>query len=90
MKHPLAIAAIAALAVAGCATTPADQYAQADCKVKPITTTSPTNGRQQQAVSPERERLSQLEMRSSQYRAQELMRKGYVNNSVEEALRNCP
>ena len=88
MRYPLVVSALAAIALAGCAAT-GDQYAKADCKIKPITTTSPTDGKHMQPVSPERERMAQMELAHTQFRAQELMRKGMVNNNVEEALYDC-
>jgi len=88
MKYPLVISALAAIALAGCAAQ-GDQYAQAECKVKPITTTSPTEGKKQQAVSPERVRMAEMEANHTQYRAQQLLRQGNVNNNIEDALYDC-
>jgi uncharacterized lipoprotein YbaY len=89
MRYPLVISALAAVALAGCATQSPDQYAKAECKIKPITATSVTDGKHMQAVSPERERMAQMELAHTQFRAQELMRKGMVNNNLEEALYDC-
>jgi hypothetical protein len=91
MRYPLIVSALAAVALAGCAQMQdgGQQYAKAECKVKPITTTSPTDGKTRQAVSPERERMAQMELAHTQYRAQQLQRQGLANNNVEDALYGC-
>ena len=89
MRYPLILSALAAFAIAGCATEGPDQYAKAECKIKPITTTSVTDGKHMQPVSPERERMAQMEAAHTQYRAQQLRQNGLVNNNLEDALNDC-
>jgi uncharacterized lipoprotein YbaY len=89
MRYPLVISALAAVALAGCATQSPDQYAKAECKIKPITATSVTDGKHMQSVSPERERMAQMELAHTQYRMQQLREKGLVNNNLEDALNDC-
>ena len=90
MRYPLVISALAAIALSGCATTETgDQYAKAECKIKPITTTSPTDGKNMQPVSPERQRMAEMELAHTQFRAQQLQRNGMVNNNMDDALYDC-
>jgi hypothetical protein len=84
-----AISAFAALALAGCATEGAnDRYAQADCKVYPVTTASATGVRAPKADSIE-QRAAEADLASSGYRFRNLQRNGMAYNNVEELLRDC-
>jgi hypothetical protein len=88
MKKLLIVSALAALAVAGCATQGDNQYAKADCKVAPITTASATGGRTR-PVDSLRQREAEMQLATSDYRRSQLNRNGMVNNNVEEVLHNC-
>jgi hypothetical protein len=85
MKTLLAVSALAMLA-AGCATQP-DQVAAVDCKVAPITTYS-IAGRPRPASGIE-QRYAEMQLASTEYRRSQLARNGYVNNNLEDALRDC-
>ena len=89
MKYPLILSALAALVLAGCATPGENQYAKAECKVKPITTESATGGTSKSAMTPERQRMAEMELAHTQFRAQQLIRKGNVDNNMEDALYDC-
>ncbi len=82
-------AALASLALlAGCATTGNTQVAAVDCKVAPITTASATGVRKPNPDSLDR-RYAEMQLASSDYRYQQLRERGMVNNTVEDALRDC-
>ncbi|MGZ5041714.1 MAG: hypothetical protein ACXWG1_02245 [Usitatibacter sp.] len=85
-----AISAIAALALAGCATTDGanEHYAQADCKIYPVTTASATGVRAPKADSME-QRAAEADLAGSGYRFRNLQRNGMAYNNVEELLRDC-
>ncbi len=75
---------------AGCATTDDTAYSQVaarDCKVTPITTTSPT-GRLGPTTALER-REAEMELGRTEYRRMQLARQGMVQNNVEDALYDC-
>ena len=80
---------LATLAAAGCA-TPGDnvQVAKAECKIAPITTAS-IAGVKPRPVDPLDQRWAEMQLASSDYRFQQLQRRGLVNNNIEEALRDC-
>jgi hypothetical protein len=73
------------LALAGCAATGDNQVAQADCKVAPLTTAS-VAGRAK-PVDPLMQRQAEADLRSSEYRRQQLAANNF--GTVEEALRDC-
>jgi uncharacterized lipoprotein YajG len=85
MKKLLVASAITVLA-AGCATQ-ADQYAQADCKVAPITTASAA-GKVKPASSIE-QRYAEMQLASTDYRYRQLAQRGRAGNNVEDALQDC-
>jgi outer membrane lipoprotein SlyB len=89
MTKQLLVSALAAMAVAGCATT-GDQsnYAKADCKIQPITTASATGVRPGRAPSAD-QKEAEMNVATSQYRRSEYARMGMVNNNVEDAMRDC-
>ena len=87
MKALIAISALALLA-GGCATDPNAQYAKADCKIAPITTTSVTGTRTRPPTSLE-QRDAEMQLGTSQYRFSQLNRYGRVGNNTEEALYDC-
>jgi hypothetical protein len=88
MKTPTILSALAALALAGCATE-GTQVAQSECKVAPITTTSMTYGGNKKPVSSLDQRYAEMALASSDYRYRNLARNGPVPNNVEDALRDC-
>jgi len=81
---PIALAALAA----GCATSQETQLAQADCKVVPLTTAS-ISGARPKHVDPLDQRWAEMQLASSDYRMQQLQRRGAFNNNIEDALRDC-
>ena len=83
------IALSALMLAAGCASTGEPvQYAQAECKVQPITTTSVTGVRKPEADE-SRQRLAEAELATSSYRFHNLQQNAYGMNNVEDALRDC-
>lgn len=89
MKNALiALPALALLSLAGCATEDNTQYAQADCKVYPITTLSSTGVRAPKADSLQ-QRAAEADLASSGYRFRNLARNGPANNNVEDLIHNC-
>jgi len=87
MKSLFAIAALALLA--GCATTTENtQVASLDCKVAPMTTASATGVRRASPDSLD-QRYAEMQLASSDFRYRQLRERGMVNNTVEDALRDC-
>jgi hypothetical protein len=88
-KARIALSALATFALAGCAADGSNnQYAQADCKVYPITTMSSTGVRAPKADSLE-QRAAEADLATSGYRFRNLARTGPANNNVEDIIRNC-
>ncbi|HEX7607664.1 MAG TPA: hypothetical protein VF348_13195 [Usitatibacter sp.] len=89
MKNALlALSALALLGLAGCATEGNTQYAQADCKVYPITTMSYTGVRDPKVDSLD-QRAAEGDLATSKYRFRTLARAGSANNNLEDLLRDC-
>ena len=88
MKMLLVFSALAALAVAGCATQGDTQVAKADCKVAPITTASVASDKAK-PVDSLRRRDAEMQLATSGYRLRQLDRNGMANNNLEDALRDC-
>jgi hypothetical protein len=88
MKMLFALSAAAVLAAA-CATAP-EQYAQADCKVAPVTTRSVTgvDGHLGTYNSLD-QRYAQMQLSTSEYRRRLYAERGLSNNNVEDTLKNC-
>jgi len=86
MMKPAAVLVLA-LAAAGCATSGDTQLAAADCKVVPITTASAA-GRARN-VSPIERRAAEMDLANTEYRRRQLQERGLIDNTVEEALRDC-
>ena len=80
--------AVAVLALAGCASYGDNQYAQADCKVAPITTQSATGVRPSR-VDSLAQRDAEMQLATTDYYRRNLARRGLVNNNTAEALRDC-
>jgi hypothetical protein len=76
------------LALAGCASSGDTRVASADCKVMPLTTASAT-GRAPRNVSPIEQRWAEMQLANSEYRHRQLQERGMVDNTVEQALRDC-
>jgi hypothetical protein len=83
----IAIAVTTLAMVAGCAAGPDTQLAAVDCKVYPATTGSAA-GRAPK-VSPIEQRYAEMQLASSDYRMRNLRRNGYLQNNVEDSLRDC-
>ena len=86
MKTPFTLSAAVAIALAGCAAQDT-QVAKADCKVTLATTRSVTGNTG--AVSDLDRRYAEMKLASSDYRHRQ-MERNPVNNSIEDALRDCP
>ena len=84
------LVAILALAAAGCATQGDTRLAAAEptCKVVPITTASAT-GRAPRTLTPIEQRYAEMQLASTQYRQRQLQERGLLDNTVEQALRDC-
>lgn len=78
----------AALAASGCAASGDTRVAAADCRVVPITTAGAT-GRAPRALSPLEQRAAEMDLARSDYRRRQLEERGPIDNTVEEALRDC-
>ena len=79
----------AALLVAACATTENAQYAQADCKVAPITTRNAAGGDHLGTYNELDQRYAQMQLGTSEFRRQLYAKQGMSNNNVEDVLKNC-
>jgi hypothetical protein len=86
MRTALAIAALATAGLVGCAAEPA-RVVRADCKVMPATTRGFVG--KPAPVSELDRRWAEAQLRSSEYRRQELARNP-LDSTVENALRDCP
>jgi hypothetical protein len=78
-----------ALVLAGCATTENAQYAQADCKIAPVTTRNAAGGDHLGTYNELDQRYAQMQLGTSEYRRQLYAKQGMSNNNVEDALKNC-
>ena len=76
------------LVLAGCASSGDTRLASADCKVMPLTTASAT-GRAPKNVSPIEQRWAEMQLANSEYRQRQLQERGMIDNTVEQALRDC-
>jgi hypothetical protein len=88
MKTLLCFSA-ACLLAAGCASDPGAQYARAECKVAPITTSGSVHAGKSRPVNSLEQRYAEMQLASTQYRRDNLARNGPYPNNVEEALRDC-
>jgi hypothetical protein len=89
MKVLLTLSA-ASLVLAACATTDNAQYAQADCRIAPITTRSVTAVDGHLGTYNELDQqYAQMQLATSNYRRQLYEKQGMSNNNVEDALKNC-
>lgn len=87
MTNP-AVVALLGLALAGCANSGDTRVASADCKVMPLTTASAT-GRAPKNVGPLEQRWAEMQLANSEYRQRQLRERGMIDNTVEQALRDC-
>lgn len=88
MKMLFALSAAAVLAAA-CATEP-EQYAQADCKVAPVTTRGVTGvDGHLGTYNNLDQRYAEMQLSTSEYRRRLYAKQGLSNNNVEDALKNC-
>lgn len=81
-------AAIAVLALAGCASQEPVQVAQAECKITPVTTDSVTGNAPKHATDLQK-RFAQADLASSEFRFRQLRQQGLANNRVEDAITGC-
>jgi hypothetical protein len=88
MKTILILAG-AGLLAAACATTENAQYAQADCKIAPITTRNVAGGDHLGTYNNLDQRYAEMQLGTSEYRRQLYAKQGMSNNNVEDALKNC-
>ena len=88
MKTLLVVSGVAALVLAGCATTGEDQYAKQDCKVYPITTYSATGNRPSR-VDSLAQKDAEMQLATTEFRRRELAQRGIVGNPIEQSLRDC-
>ena len=86
MKILLALST-SALVIAGCATEPDMQLAQADCKVAPIVTAD-SSLRHEERVTDLDRRYAEMQLGTSNYRFRNLQRNP-TNNNIEDSLRDC-
>lgn len=87
MTRTAALLAVA-LAAAGCATSGDTRVADADCKVVPITTAGAT-GRAPRGLSPIEQRAAEMDLARTEYRQRQLRERGLIDNTVEQASRDC-
>ena len=88
MKILLALSTSAlVLVLAGCATEPQTQLAQADCKVAPIVTAD-SSLRHEERVTDLDRRYAEMQLGTSDYRFRNLQRNP-TNNNIEDSLRDC-
>lgn len=85
MKILLALST-SALVLAACATEPATQVAQADCKVAPIVTAD-SSLRKDRVTDLDR-RYAEMQLATSDYRLRNLQRNP-ANNNIEDSLSGC-
>jgi len=88
MKLLFALSA-ASLLLAACATTDNAQYAQADCKVAPITTRNVAGTNHLGTYNELDQRYAEMQLGTSEFRRQLYAKQGMSNNNVEDALKNC-
>ncbi len=79
-----------ALMLAGCAADPAKVGYDDPCKVAPITVQSATNyGSRIKPASKLEQDYALMQLQSSSYYRNQLERRGYTNNTLVDAARNC-
>ncbi|MEO7744049.1 MAG: hypothetical protein ABIR98_14015 [Usitatibacter sp.] len=83
-----ALVALFGLALAGCASSGDTKVASADCKVVPMTTAS-VAGRAPKNLSPIEQRWAEMQLAGTEYRQRQLQERGMIDNTVEQALRDC-
>ena len=86
MKATVTLAGILAAALAGCATAPETQVADAGCKVEPVVTANVVNKRAQPSELDRK--WAEAQLRSSGYYRHAQARD--ENSAVVQAVRNCP
>ena len=87
MKLLFALSA-ASLLVTACATENA-QYAEADCKVAPITTRNVAGTHHLGTYNDLDQRYAEMQLSTSEYRRRVYAQQGLSNNNVEDTLKNC-
>jgi hypothetical protein len=89
MKMLLALSVSAAVLCA-CADTGDTRYAQNDCKVAPVVTTTDSSLRKDQQITDLDRRYAEMQLATSNYRLRQLQRNpGYSQNNIEQSLADC-
>jgi hypothetical protein len=89
MKILLALSLSAAV-LGACADTGETQYAQNDCKVAPVITTTDSSLRKDQQLTQLDKRYAEMQLATSDYRLRQLQRNpAYSTNSIEQSLNDC-
>jgi len=86
----LAALSVSAAVLCACADTGETQYAQNDCKVAPVVTTTDSSLRKDQQITDLDRRYAQMQLSTSDYRMRELQRNpAYSQNNIEQSLNDC-
>jgi hypothetical protein len=89
MKMIVALSVSAAVLCA-CADTGDAQYAQNDCKVAPVVTTTDSSLRKDQRITDLDRRYAEMNLATSDYRLRQLQRNpAYSQNNIEQSLADC-
>ncbi len=89
MKMLLALSASAAILCA-CADAGETQYAQNDCKVAPVITTTDSSLRKDQRITDLDRRYASMQLATSDVRLRELQRTpANSQNNIEQSLADC-
>lgn len=86
----LAALSVSAAVLCACADTGETQYAQNDCKVAPVVTTTDSSLRKDQQLTPLDKRYAEMQLATSDYRLRQLQRNpSYSTNNIEQSLADC-
>jgi hypothetical protein len=81
---------ISAAVLCACADTGEAQYAQNDCKVAPVITTTDSSLRKDRQITDLDRRYASMQLATSDFRMRELQRNpAYSQNNIEQSLRDC-
>ena len=80
----------AAVVLCACADTGETQYAQNDCKVAPVVTTTDSSLRKDERMTALDKRYAEMQLATSDYRLRQLQRNpAYSQNNIEQSLADC-
>lgn len=86
----LAALSVSAAVLCACADTGNAQYAQNDCKVAPVVTTTDSSLRKDQRTTDLDKRYAEMQLATSDYRMRQLQRNpAYSQNNIEQSLADC-